>query len=309
MGLAVCESLVRAGCRQIATVNRSGKLSDDVRQSWERLGVRVWTLSADLSDLEAAHRVFEWARDQGMRHLVHAAGVSEMVPLADVDADSLARGMAAKITPVRALLRSSFRPETAVLLSSTAGVWSQSGGASYAAANAWLDATAARENAAGSATRFRSLQLGPFGEVGMAASHAESLAALGLRPLRARQVAEAACIAMHGPASSLLFADLDLARLREIYGLQGPWRLLDDAGSGREARSLQNKESTRHVAPAASAQSSTPIPSTSELERLVRAAAHDITGMDLSGRHKRLWTGINFLELRDNENFYSLIYT
>jgi len=74
----------------------------------------------------------------------------------------------------------------AVFFSSTAAVWSQSGAGHYAAANCALDALAARRQAAG--LPGAALQLGPFRDVGMAAPHADALAALGLGSLWPREV-------------------------------------------------------------------------------------------------------------------------
>lgn len=73
-----------------------------------------------------------------------------------------------------------------LLFSSISAVWSQSGSAHYAAANAYLDAHAAASQAAG--LPGTAVQFGPFAGAGMAAAHVEGLAALGLKSLDPRQV-------------------------------------------------------------------------------------------------------------------------
>ena len=75
---------------------------------------------------------------------------------------------------------------TDLLFSSTSAVWSQPGAGHYAAGNAFLDASAAADHAAGLPTT--AVQLGPFSGVGMAAEHADALAAIGLRTLHPSEV-------------------------------------------------------------------------------------------------------------------------
>lgn len=73
-----------------------------------------------------------------------------------------------------------------LLFSSTSAVWSQSGSAHYAAANAFLDSHAAASQVAG--LPGTAVQYGPFAGAGMAAAHVEGLAALGLKSLQPQQV-------------------------------------------------------------------------------------------------------------------------
>lgn len=73
-----------------------------------------------------------------------------------------------------------------VYFSSTAAVWSQSGAGHYAAANCVLDGVSQGRHHAGLPST--ALQLGPFRGAGMAAQHADALAALGLRSLHPHEV-------------------------------------------------------------------------------------------------------------------------
>ncbi len=75
---------------------------------------------------------------------------------------------------------------TQLLFSSTSAVWSQLGAGHYAAANAFLDASATADHAAGLPST--SVQFGPFGGVGMAAEHGAALGAIGLRTLDPSEV-------------------------------------------------------------------------------------------------------------------------
>ena len=73
-----------------------------------------------------------------------------------------------------------------LLFSSTSAVWSQSGSAHYAAANAYLDGHAVASQSAGLPST--AVQYGPFAGAGMAAAHVEGMAALGLKSLLPEQV-------------------------------------------------------------------------------------------------------------------------
>ncbi len=96
------------------------------------------------------------------------------------------RALRAQATGAAAFHAAGVPVRDAVFFSSTAAVWSQSGAGHYAAANCALDALAARRQAAG--LPGAALQLGPFRDVGMAALHADALAALGLGSLWPREV-------------------------------------------------------------------------------------------------------------------------
>lgn len=67
------------GCQELVVVSRSGSLPESVKRDFERCRVKVTALSVDLSDKEAARKLFDdIARDApSVRHVVHAAGVSQ----------------------------------------------------------------------------------------------------------------------------------------------------------------------------------------------------------------------------------------
>ena len=76
--------------------------------------------------------------------------------------------------------------QSLVYLSSTSSIWSQSGAAHYAAANAFLDALARRVQFYG--MHALAIQYGPFDRVGMAAPHIYALSNIGLNGLDANEV-------------------------------------------------------------------------------------------------------------------------
>ena len=69
-----------------------------------------------------------------------------------------------------------------ISFSSTSAVWSQPAAGHYAAANAILDSTAARQHSAGLPAT--TVQFGPFAGTGIAANHSAALGAIGLQTLQ-----------------------------------------------------------------------------------------------------------------------------
>jgi acyl carrier protein len=116
-----------------------------------------------------------------------------------------------------------FPGESMLLFSSTSSIWSQTGAAHYAAANAFLDGLASRRQAAGLPAT--SLQLGPFAGTGMAASHTKELEALGLRALHPLQLSDAAVAA--GTCAQFTFARLKIQQFVRLYTVKSPWSLVD----------------------------------------------------------------------------------
>ena len=110
-----------------------------------------------------------------------------------------------------------------LLFSSTAAAWSQPDAGHYAAANAALDVTAAAARAAGAAAT--AVAFGPFGDVGMAAAHAGSLAALGLHALDSGALG--AEFAGAGYAARPIRARMDAARFAAVNQARGRWAFLD----------------------------------------------------------------------------------
>ena len=83
---------------------------------------------------------------------------------------------------------------SALLFSSTASLWPQTGSSHYAASNAYLDAVAAFRMHCG--LQSSSVQYGPFADAGMAAGLASALASFGMESLSPREVILAACLGL-----------------------------------------------------------------------------------------------------------------
>ncbi|MCG6118298.1 MAG: SDR family NAD(P)-dependent oxidoreductase [Aquimonas sp.] len=184
-GRALVEQLARLPQVRLLLVARSA-LPEDARhprQRWiealRRLGpeveLRVADVGADgaleaaLADVDALDGVF------------HAAGVLEDGLIARKSLESARRVFAPKLAGARAAAAVGERCGAGFVLyfSSLSAQMGASGQVDYTAANAWLDAFAAREDARSGATRHLALAFSVWREVGMAARLA---AELGLAP-------------------------------------------------------------------------------------------------------------------------------
>ncbi|HEX5632291.1 MAG TPA: SDR family NAD(P)-dependent oxidoreductase [Gemmatimonadales bacterium] len=147
-------------------------------QELEAHGADVLALSADVADARAMRQVVEEARRRfGALHGVfHTAGVLDDGALQMRAAEQAGRVLAPKVAGTLALhaaLRD-VTPDFVVLFSSISAFAGLPGQFDYAAANAFLDAWAQAQAAAGG-TRVAAIDWAPWADVGMAASLAGSL--------------------------------------------------------------------------------------------------------------------------------------
>lgn len=169
-----------------------------------------------------------------------------------------------------------------LLFSSTSSVWAQTGSAHYSAANSYLDGAAARRHHRGLPST--AVQFGPFGDAGMAASHADELAALGLRSLKPHQVWEAFVAA--GTGSQMIYARIEVPRFTRIYSAKGRWSLLghlsDAAGLPAQHGGRISLEAAAPAPPSTTAPR-IPAMDLEQIMQLVKNSASDILGEELQG--------------------------
>jgi NAD(P)-dependent dehydrogenase (short-subunit alcohol dehydrogenase family) len=156
VGLALAGYLARTTrARLVLTGRRPWPRPDDAAgriaaalRDLEAAGAEVLVAAADVTDRAAMEAVVARARDRFGRicGVIHAAGVVQPQPVARKTADVAARVMAAKVGGARVLdaVFADDPPDAMVLCSSLAGVFGGIGLVDYAAANAFLDAFAAR---------------------------------------------------------------------------------------------------------------------------------------------------------------------
>ncbi|MBV9822452.1 MAG: SDR family NAD(P)-dependent oxidoreductase, partial [Actinobacteria bacterium] len=147
LGLAVAEHLVDRGARHLVLAGRrepSGAVADRLEALRER-GVEVHPVSLDIGDPEQVSKVLTTLAMPPIHGLVHAAGVLDNRLLGTVDEQSLRTVLHPKAAGAW-VLHELFPPGSLdffVLFSSCGPLLGLPGQASYAAANAFLDALAA----------------------------------------------------------------------------------------------------------------------------------------------------------------------
>ncbi|RBM17287.1 SDR family NAD(P)-dependent oxidoreductase, partial [Streptomyces sp. PT12] len=156
LGGILARWLAAEGAEHLVLTGRRGpeapgaaELAAELRAS----GTRVTVEPCDVADRDAVHALLERLadRDEAPTTVIHAAGVADLTTVGATGPDALAQGMAAKAEGARHLLEllDPERLDALVLFSSIAGVWGTSEHASYAAANAYLDALAEHHRARG----------------------------------------------------------------------------------------------------------------------------------------------------------------
>jgi acyl transferase domain-containing protein/acyl carrier protein len=187
-GLVVARWLVEGGARHLVLVGRHGAARPGAHEAvaeLEALGARVVVEHADVSRAEDVERVLRAAAATlpPLRGVFHLAMVLEDGAALQLDEGGFEAVMAAKARGAWNLhLQTRDTPLDAfVLFSSLAAEVGNPGQASYAAANAFLDALAAHRRALGLPAL--AVAWGPIAEVGVAARQVElqeRLARLGL---------------------------------------------------------------------------------------------------------------------------------
>jgi myxalamid-type polyketide synthase MxaE and MxaD len=217
LGLAVAGALVDRGARHLVLVGRRGlpprfewhALSgqDAARasavQRLEAADASVEVVAADVGDRAQIDRLFRERLATGRRlaGVVHCAGVSEWQLLTAIDDETFADVWRAKVAGTCHLIDAteSLSLDMFLMFSSTAAFLPSPGQASYAAGNAFLDATAADCQARG--RRALSISWGPWAGIGMAADlerrGASNVRARGMESL-ARDQALAALVRIGG---------------------------------------------------------------------------------------------------------------
>ncbi|MBM7769833.1 acyl transferase domain-containing protein/NADPH:quinone reductase-like Zn-dependent oxidoreductase/acyl carrier protein [Actinokineospora baliensis] len=219
LGGHVARWLVRLGATHLVLTSRRGPDAPGVAALVAQLGVRVDVVACDAADRDALAALVAEYRPTVV---VHAAGVAGTTAITELD--ELAATQRAKVDGARHL--DELLPDAhLVLFSSIAGVWGSGGQAAYAAANAALDALAARRRLQG--RKATAVSWGPWADGGLAAGEAESyLRERGLNPMAPARAVAALGAALAADETHVVIADVDWDRFLPTFTAARPSPLL-----------------------------------------------------------------------------------
>ncbi|KAK9803914.1 hypothetical protein WJX72_004698 [[Myrmecia] bisecta] len=184
LGLEYAKQALRGGCRCMILCSRNPSLSKEELVALAGNGdAAVFVAQCDMGDRESGQQLLSWAHNHlpSIQHYAHAAGTLGFDSITDMTPEAFWAVSQAKVIGANPFDACALPLTSHTLFSSTAAVWSQPRGAHYSAANSYLMGVAAAARHAGRPAT--AVNFGPFGEVGMAASYASSMAAIGLHSL------------------------------------------------------------------------------------------------------------------------------
>ncbi|XXY48825.1 SDR family NAD(P)-dependent oxidoreductase [Sorangium sp. So ce269] len=249
LGLEVARWMVGRGARRLVLLGRRGLPE---RAAWpavprdgaggraiaaieamEAAGAEVEIASADVGDPDRVAAVIEALRrgPSPLRGVVHAAGVSTLVPLDGLDEATLAATLRPKVAGGWLLhqLTRDIDLDFTVYFSSGAGIWGSGRMAHYAAANHFLDALAHHRRALG--LRTLSVDWGPWAAEGMATEEAQRwFARMGMGTISLAEGLRALDALLGADVAQRCVARVDWGRFRSVYEARARRPLLELLG-------------------------------------------------------------------------------
>ncbi|MBB4911539.1 type I polyketide synthase [Actinophytocola algeriensis] len=251
LGAAAARWLATAGATRLVLTSRRGPDAPgaaDLRAELTALGAEVDVVACDAADRDALAAVLAGLPD--LTGVVHAAGTSDIRPLAETTPGDLAAAMAAKADGAAHLhaLLADRDLDLFVLFGSLAGVLGSGGQAGYAAANAYLDALAEHRHGLGRAAT--SVAWGPWAGGGMATDDEVSrgLARRGLTALPAGPALAALRQAVASGEPALTVADVDWARYAAVFTSSRPSPLLAEVAPAQSREPVGTSELATRIA-------------------------------------------------------------
>ncbi|MGK5671592.1 type I polyketide synthase [Micromonospora sp. URMC 106] len=234
LGGHVARWVAGAGAERVVLTSRRGTDTPgaaDLLAELTGLGVDCRVARCDAADRAAMAALLADLRREGppLRAVVHAAGVSEVVPLADTTLEDLAYVIAPKLSGAEHLdeLLGDAELDAFVLFSSISAVWGSGGQGAYAAGNAYLDALAEWRRGRGLAAT--SVAWGPWTESGMYTDGAaEQLRRRGLRVMPPGVAMAGLRHALAADDTCVTVADVDWATFQPLFTALRPSPLLGD---------------------------------------------------------------------------------
>jgi phthiocerol/phenolphthiocerol synthesis type-I polyketide synthase D len=216
LGLLVADWLAARGAARVVLAGRSAP-GQEVRAELDRMRERteVVVVNCDIGEPGAAESLVRAATEGGvtMHGLVHAAGLLADTAVADLDPADLHRVWWPKVWGGRRLHEATKHLDLDwwVVFSSAAALFGSPGQASYATANAWLDALAGWRRAAGLPAT--TINWGAWAEVGGARDTTNPL----LRPITPAEGLAALEAALDAELGDLAVTGLDIGTVLELF--------------------------------------------------------------------------------------------
>ncbi|MFD2012482.1 type I polyketide synthase [Streptomyces narbonensis] len=240
LGSHTARRLARHGAEHLLLISRSGdqapgatELTDELRA----LGARVTLAACDVADTDAMRTVLNSIpTDAPLTAVVHTAGAPGGEPLDVTGPQDIARILGAKTRGAEVLddLLRGTPLDAFVLYSSNAGVWGSGGQGVYAAANAHLDALAARRRARGETAT--SVAWGLWAGDGMGRGADDAYwQRRGIRPMSPERALDELARALCHDETFVAVADVDWGRFAPAFTVSRPSLLIDGVPEARQA--------------------------------------------------------------------------
>uniref|UniRef100_UPI000A9D9573 SDR family NAD(P)-dependent oxidoreductase n=1 Tax=Streptomyces sp. TP-A0356 TaxID=1359208 RepID=UPI000A9D9573 len=248
LGAHVARSLAQDGAEHLLLVSRRGPEAPGAAELERELvehGCRVTVAACDVTDREAlAALLAALPAEFPLTAVVHTAGAVEQARLVtDLTPEDAVAVMHGKVVGAQNLehLLADHPLEAFVLFSSGAGVWGNGGQAPYAAANAHLDALAARRRTQGLPAT--SIAWGAWAGGGMVDEEVgEQLLRRGVPAMPPQLAARALREAVAAEESTLVVADIRWDRFVPAYCAHGHRPLIDEVPEVQELLAAQHAE-------------------------------------------------------------------
>ncbi|MFC5174999.1 SDR family NAD(P)-dependent oxidoreductase, partial [Streptomyces mutomycini] len=222
LGGHVARWLAGRGAERLVLTSRRGTAAPgaaELEAELTALGTKVSVVACDVSDRAQVAELVGRLSQEGspVRSVIHTAGISDSVALADTEPAAFAdvlSGKTAGAAHLDELLGGTL--DAFVMFSSIAGVWGSARQAAYATANAALDALAIRRRAQGWAAT--SVAWGQWADSGMAAGETgEQLTRLGLAPMDPGLAVAALQQAIEHDEAPIVTVDVDWSRFATAF--------------------------------------------------------------------------------------------
>ncbi|WP_437580044.1 type I polyketide synthase [Sorangium sp. So ce887] len=251
LGAHVARWLARHGAAHVVLTSRRGADApgaEALRAELTELGARVTIAACDVADRAALEALFAaLPAEEPLTAIFHTAGVIDDGVLGSLTPERLETVLHGKADAARTLHELTKTRDLAafVLFSSAAGVFGNAGQASYAAANAFLDALAEERRALG--LRATSVAWGAWAGAGMLTLDvAQGLRRGGFTAMEPEVAVAALASALDRDETNVTIASIDWARFAPSYASARPRPLIADLPDARRALDAQPSASAAH---------------------------------------------------------------